>query len=304
MKITTLAILQKFTNVSKSFSFEKVNSYEQDSITKYLDRWFNSALLDQVFGLSSASAGTPQLKAYESLMYAHVAFTMLEYSLYGEIVVSDLGFTRSENENTKTAYANQMKMYRDSNEDKGFIFVNNLINIFDENPSTFPEWINSPGYAERTTLLIKTARKFNSIQRLYRMNTTFIEIIPAIKEGQDLHLNPYFGKTLIDTLIANSGLSANQVIVRDYLITALVNLSMAISLKKGLVKLTPTGVMVIGHDSKTSNQLETPAMPEHTSTSHNSFMETGKRYIDLAYKHAVASEIITQESYTPKRFWV
>lgn len=303
MKITSLATLQKFTNVSKSFSYEKVNSYEQASITKYLERWFSTDILDQVFGFHSELPDSIEFKAYQSLMYAHVAFTMFEYSHHGEVVISDLGITRSENEQTKTAYANQVKMYRDSQEDNGYTYVNNLINIFDSYIITFPEWQLSPGYAERTTLLIKTAKEFNGIQRLYRMNTTFIEIIPSIKEGQDLHLNPYFGKTLIDSLIANATLTANQQIVRGYLITALVNLSMGISMKKGLVKLTPTGVMVIGHDSNTANQLESPAMPENTTISHGSYMETGKRYIDLAYKHAVESEIITPESYTPKRFW-
>lgn len=303
MKITTLEILQKFTNVSNNFSYAQVNSYEQASITKYLERWFSTDLLDQVFGYASELPDSTEFKAYSALMYAHVAFTMYEYSLHGEIIISDLGFVRTENENTKTAYAQQVKMYRESQEDNGFMYVNSLINIFDIYGATFPEWANSPGYAERNLLLVKTAKKFNSIQRLYRMNTTFIEIIPSIKEGQDLHLNPFFGKTMIDLFIANVGLNSNQQIARGYLITALVNISMGISLKKGLVKLTPTGVMVIGHDSGTSKQIETPTMPEHTSVTYTSYMDTGKRYINLAQKQLVESGEIIVESYTPKRFW-
>lgn len=303
MKITSLEHLQEYTTVSNSFTFAKLKSFEQTSITKYLKQWFSTDLLDQVFGYQSALEGSIESKAYESLMYAHVAFTMLEYSQQGEVIISDLGFVRAENEHTKSAYAQQMKMYRESQEDNGFMYVSSLIDIFDSLPATFPEWTASPGYAERNTLLVKTAKIFNNIQRLYRMNTTFIEIIPSIKEGQDLHLNPFFGKTLIDLLVVDSGLTANQQIVRGYLITALVNLSMGISIEKGLVKLTPNGAMVIGHDSNTSKQLESSAMPERTAIPFKSYMDTGKRYIDLAYKHAVESEIITPESYTAKRFW-
>jgi hypothetical protein len=135
------------------------------------------------------------------------------------------------------------------------------------------------------------------------MNTTFIEIIPSIKEGQDLHLHPLFGKTLIETLVANSGLSANEQLLRGYLITALVNISMAISMEKGIVKLTPLGAMVIGHNADTSHQIETPAMPEQVAIPYNAFMKTGKRYLDIAYKHAIDTSIITAETYTAKRFW-
>jgi hypothetical protein len=303
MKIDSLLTLQKFTNVSNEFSYETLTSYETASFTKYLEQWFNADLLEQVFGYEAELPATEEYKAYEALMFAHVAFTMLEYSQQGEVIVSDLGFVRTENENTKSAYAQQMKMYRTSQEDNGFMYVNKLIDILDTYGGTFPEWANSPGYADRSSLLIKTAKKFNSIQRLYRMNTTFIEIIPSIKEGQDLHLHPLFGKTLIETLVANSGLSANEQLLRGYLITALVNISMAISMEKGIVKLTPLGAMVIGHDADTSSQIETPAMPEQVAIPYKAFMKTGKRYLDIAYKHAVDTSIITAETYTAKRFW-
>jgi len=306
MKITSLEVLQKYTNVSNGFKYSKLEPFEQTSITKYLLRWFNEALLDQVFGFSTEAVGTTKRKAYEALMQAHCSFTMLEYSTEGEIIVSDLGFIRTENETSKTAYAGQIKKWSEAMEDNGYMYVGRLIEIMTTDttqPTIFTEWVNSDGYANRATLLVKSAKEFNNIQRLYRMHTTFIEIATNITECQDLYLRAIFGNTLVNELITNAnGMNADKVIARGYLIAAVVYITMALSLQKGLVKLTPSGVMVIGHDSNTSRKIETPAMPEHTSSSYQSYLDTGMKYVDRAKKHLITAGIIVEETATRTRF--
>lgn len=303
-RIDTLDKLQQFSTVANTFSIDKLIPFEYVSTTKYLDRWFSSDLLDQIFNYDTEAETSIEGRAYKALMAAHVCFSMLEYSKEGEITIGDLGFTRTENENTKSAYAAQMKMYREQQEDLAFMHVGKLIEILDEDETTFADWLTSPGYTNRSLLLVRSAKDFNAIQRLYRMNTTFIELIPNMIEVQDLELRPFIGSTLINEIIANApGMHADKVIARGYLITALVNLTMGLSLRKGLVKLTPTGAMLFGHDYNTSTQNESAAMPDHTSGTYHSFLETGKRYLNNARAHLVTANIITDESSTPTRFW-
>lgn len=302
-KITSSALLQKYSSVTNNFTYTKLIPFESISFTKYFDLWFSMELLEEIFGYSSEEEGTIKRKAYEALMSAHVAFSMLEYSKEGEIIISDLGFVRTENDNTKTAYAQQMKMYRDSQEDSGFMFVGKVIEILESDLETFPLWAESPAYANRTKLLIKSAKEFNAIQRLYRMHTTFVDLIPNLLVVQDLNLSVYIGESLFQEIIENEDLEPEKVIARGYLITALVNFTMALSLKNGLVKLTPTGVIVIGHGYNTANQNESPGMPEHTSTTHGSYESTGQRYLDKARNYLIAEGIITPESNSPSVYW-
>lgn len=301
--IDTLEKLQKYSTVTNNFLVEKLVPFEPISITKYMDQWFSSELLDQIFGFETEEEGTPELKSYSALMAAHASFTMLEYSKEGEIIISDLGFVRTENENTKTAYAQQMKLYRDTQEDSGYMFIGKLIEILDANSETFPLWVDCPGYENRTKILIKSAKEFNGIQRLYRMHTTFIELIPNIIETQDLSLSAYIGDNLLQEMIENQDLEAEKVIARGFLITALVNLTMALSLKKGLVKLTPTGVIVIGHNSSTAYQNESVGIPEHTSTTYSTFLSTGNRYLEKARQYLISEGIIVEESTDDKIYF-
>jgi hypothetical protein len=301
--ITSLDQLQQYSSVANTFDYSKLIPFEQTSITKYMEQWFTTDLIEQVFGLGSEEEDTTEWKSYNSLMFAHVAFSMLEYSKEGEIIIGDLGFTRTENENTKSAYAQQMKQYRDSQEDSGYMYVGKLIEILDANLEIFPLWEESPGYLNRSKILVRSAKEFNAIQRLYRMHTTFIELIPNIIEVQDLSLSPYIGEDLFQEIIENQDLEAEKVIARGFLITALVNLTMALSLKKGLVKLTPTGVIVIGHTYNTSNQTESSGMPEHTSTTYGTYLSTGQRYLEKTRDYLITEGIIIEDSTTPSTYW-
>lgn len=303
-RIDTLDKIQQFSTVANTFSIEKLIPFEYVSTTKYLERWFSSDLMDQIFNYDTEAETSIEGRAYKALMAAHVCFSMLEFSKEGEIVIGDLGFTRNENENSKSAYAAQMKMYREQQEDLGFMHIGKLIEILDEDTVTFAEWLTSPGYTNRSLLLVRTAKEFNAIQRLYRMNTTFIELIPNMIEVQDLEMRNFIGSTLLDEIIANDpGMNADKQIARGYLVTALVNLTMGLSLRKGLVKLTPTGVMLFGHDYNTSSQNESAAMPDHTSGTYHSYLETGKRYLNNARAHLVTANIITDASSSSSRYW-
>jgi hypothetical protein len=303
MKITSTVQLQKYSNVVNEFTFSKVHPFESVSITKYLNKYFTDALLDIIFGYDGEATGSIKLKAYEALMQAHVSFTMLEYSSEGELTISDLGFIRSENENAKTAYAQQMKKYVEAQEENGYLFIGKLIELILSEPASFTGYLTSPVFVNNAKLFIKSALEFNMIQRLYRMHTTFYEISPAIVEVQDLQIIPAIGATLFTELLANAnGMHADKVIARGYIITAIVNLTMAVALKKNLVKLTPNGVMVIGHDYQTSKQIESSPIPEYTATTYTSFNDTGIRYLERAKKQLISAGFITETTTEAKRF--
>lgn len=303
MQITSTTQLQKYSNVVNDFTFTRVHPFEAISVTKYLNKYFNDSLLDLIFGFGSEAAGSVKLKAYEALMQAHVSFTMLEYSNEGELTISDLGYIRAENENGKTAYAQQMKKYVEAQEENGYLFIGKLIELILSEPASFTNYAQSPIFANINKLFIKSAVEFNNIQRLYRMYTTFHELSPVIFDVQDLQIEPSIGATLFTELLTNAtGMHADKVIARGYIITAIVNLTMAAAMKKNLVKLTPNGVMVIGHDYQTSKQIESSPIPEYTGTTYSTFNDTGMRYLERARKQLISAEFITETTTEAKRF--
>lgn len=303
MKITSTPHLQEYANVVNDFTYTKLAPFESISITKYLNKYFNDTFLELVFGFEAEADGTVKKNAYNALMHAHVSFTMLEYSNEGELTISDLGFIRTENENAKTAYAQQMKKYVEAQEENGYLFIGKLIELILSATSDFTGYAANPIFQFNSQLFVQNATNFNMIQRLYRMHTTFYELTPVMIEVQDLQILPTIGATLYNEILANAvGMHADKVIARAYLITAIVNLTMAAALKKNLVKLTPNGVMVIGHDYQTSKQIESSPIPEYTGTTYTAFDETGKRYLERARKQLITAGFITETTTQAKRF--
>lgn len=306
-QISTLEILKKYARVSNDFTVEELVPFESTAYIAYLNNFFQKPLQDAIFAFSTEEEGSEKDLMYKSLMAALVNFTMYEYSNHGEVLVSDQGIMRAESESAKTAYSGQIKKYQFALQDLAYMHIGTVIDLLEKtsDPALTALWIVSPAYNNRTDLMVRSAVQFHSIQRLYRHQTTFIELIPTIRTSQQLYLAPGIGETLLAELIANDpNMDANKKIARTHLITALVNITMAEALKIGMVKLSTAGAFTIGQDKDTSFQLEEKGIPDHVSITYNQYMDIGLRFVDLAKKQLASSGFIETTTTAPKRFKV
>jgi hypothetical protein len=307
IQITTLEVLKKYARASNDFTVDELVPFETIAKIAYLNAFFQKELQEEIFSFISEEEESEKERMYQSLMAALVNFTMYEYSLQGEVIVSDNGIMRSESESAKTAYSGQIKKYQGSLIDVAYLNIGTLIDLLEktEDAALIELWEASPAYSGRADLLVKSAVQFHSVQRLYRHQTTFIELIPTIRIVQQLFFVPGIGETLLAELIANaSDMDANKKIARTHLITALVNITMAEAMKIGMVKLSTAGAITIGQDKDTSFQLEEKGMPDHVSITHNQYMDIGLRFVDQAKKQLASSGFIEMPTTAPKRFRV
>lgn len=303
--ITSSPFLSLYVNIENDFDVDRLKPFERNSKTDFLNKYFNDALITQILSFAAEAIGTYKKEVYESLISAHANFTVRKYVNQGEVKISEFGITRVENEQTKTAYANQVKELKNDLEDTAHSSIGALIHLLENDSESIftTNWQASIGYADRGKLLIKSAVIFNSIEPLYRHQTTFISLISQMIEVQEFYILPVIGSDLLAELITNApAMIPVKKEARESILKAVANFTVAEALKKNLVKLTPSGVARFSEESVTSIDTITPGSPIETSPAYSSRIKMGIFWLNKAKIRLQEHGWIEVVTTTPKRF--
>lgn len=279
MLITSNAHLRQYVRVSKDLDIEDFTPYEQIAQNKYF-AWMSQSLIAFVYSYSAAALGTPQRTSYEFFMGALARMSLLEYTSTGEIRIGAEGITRYEHTTAKSAYKGQMNSLKEQLEETAYMEINNLVELFNENPLIFTDWATSPGSLINSGLLIKSAKEFNEVQKLHRGFSTFMMLVPDMEIQQEFYLSSAIEETILNDFIENTSSVAIRVKARKLAVKALVQFTIARGIETGLVKLSSSGVQVIEEDYNTSNKLVKQAPTVNISASIRKFEDTGERFIN------------------------
>ena len=285
MYINTIEKFKEYVSVNNDLKYDSIGPYENQAITKYFINWMSQALITLIDTFEASPAGSIQRQGYDYFLGSLCKFTLLEYIPIAEVQIGDGGITRKENDNVKTAYANQIKKLNQNLENNAYLELDRLIDLMNANPAIFTEWATSPGALLNSKCLIKSSIEFVNEERLYRPNITFIQMIPNMKHQQNFYLVSAIDAALLTELIDNDGLSPEKAQVRAYLVSALVQFTLSRGIKTGLVKLTREGVRIFEDDEESSKIIETAPDLVGAGATYNEFLDTGHRYINQALKY-------------------
>lgn len=303
--ITTNALLAKYVNVVSNFETDRLLPFESISKLEFLDRYLSPGLILQILAQETEAIGTYKNEVYQRFMLAHCSFTVRKFLNQGEVNISELGVTRTENENTKTAYANQVKQLKNDLEDNSFLAIGDLILLLENDTDSFftANWQASVGFANRSSLIIKSALDFNSIETIYRPQTTFIMMIPQMQIIQLLVLPSYFNTAIVNEWIANDpAMDSVKSSALNLVKYAIVNLTVAESMLKNIVKITPNGIASFSDTQDTNSDVSAAATSQDASTPYQMRKKEAARFLSQAKQLLIDGGFINQETFTHKRF--
>jgi hypothetical protein len=291
MFLETKSDLDQYVVVGNEFLLASLLPIKNDALRKYFEKYFPKALISEIEGYKGDSDLEIKQQAFLLFENALAKLSMYEYLVHGQILISEGNISRLENENSKTAYKNQISEARELYFDTAMDIFESIINHLDahSNGAVFSTWPTSVLKLQLKRLLIKSASKFNEIERLHRENSTFFALISCQTTMIDLRLKAKFPATLIDELITGGVLSAEKTIFNDYIQKALANLTVAQAIEKNLAVLTSDGIRVIEKDKDTSSYLEKTPESSSISSMMRTYNDIGKRYMDLANEYMYAN---------------
>jgi hypothetical protein len=282
MFLNTKEDFKKYVIVSNEFSFTNITTIKPDALAEYFTPILGTDLIAEIETFESETDGTIKKTAFYKLENALAKYILFNYLVSGQLTIEDGSITRIENDNSKTAFKNQILDSRNQLEETALMILEELIDLMELNSVIFSNLATAPFKIESDNLLIKSAKEFNSIERLYRANTTFYSLITSQKTCIDLFLNSRYDQTLIDEIIENDSLSTEKAKFREYLQKALANFTIANAMEKNIVKFSKDGIVQIQQDKDTSSKIESKAESNAISTAIKKYRDDGHRYINLS----------------------
>jgi hypothetical protein len=296
----THTFVAKYVKVEADFLLEVLQPNEDQARFGFLNRFLADDLIDLILSFEN-SVDEIEQKAFNFLMHTWANQMILDYVAPGEVQINAFGISRTENTDVKTAYAQQIQALKNKLEDNAYLFMGKLITFIIDNVSVFPDYENSPAFFWRNKVFIKSASEFNNIQRLYRSETTYVELFPEILQVQELLIAGRITQTVFNHLLNDptTGLEQEAATACS---RASVYLAIASSIKKGFAKITPQGLMLIEDNKDTGKNLMTSATPDQATTTFHEYNNIGLQYLNQAEKKLIEAGTLTPEVYTRKRF--
>lgn len=281
--LSTIEAVRSRVVVGNEFRLKNVEIMLPDVYNDFFRLILGKLLYDEIAGYNSETG--VKKEAFNHLESAAAKLIIYKYLVKGQVLIEDTGVNRLETEHSKTAYKNQIKDLRELYFEEAYSSIELLIEVISANPGSFTNWNTAPVKTDQSKLLVKTASSFNEMERLNRKHITFYSLIPVQKQAIDLYLKSRFTATLINELIANTGLTDEKKALLDFLSKALTNFTIAIGMEKNMVHYSVDGISLLLHDKDTASELKSKADLNAIQVQINRYYDTGHRYMALAEKY-------------------
>ena len=230
-------------------------------------------------------------------------FAMYLYIPRAELLMSDAGIRRAENDSFKSAYKYQVQNLRNSYLTTAYAAQERLLSFIEANNTSFLEWKNSPERTQYNTLLIRSGAEFALYysnmrypQRMFRM------LAPIMGSVEELHVTPVFGVTFsaLKARKTDGSFTPEDKALTALLSKAIAYLTIAMAVPELQLRMDENGLSVLSNnadsslneDSKRSaaSDFQVGLLAEQCKATGKGFIEAAKTYLDSKASNSVYPE--------------
>ena len=209
------------------------------------------------------------------------------------MVIDDSGISRKENENYKTAYANQINKILEASITSAYDGLEMLLEFLEDNESDYPIWVADDAYTKNKAFFINTSVDFADQYPIVRGRQTFKSLFPMMRDIETFTMIQLLGQLYFDELKTKiqtkTAFTAKETILVGYIKKAIAFLSTAKGVKNGWVKYTANGVTTAEHSGATNFVIENSANAEQASIKIREAETTGEMYLTKIKDYLVAN---------------
>lgn len=264
MIFTTFNEVKPFIAANISNEFATIEPYLNDAVSMVIP-FLSQSQWDKLVEDYEDDITTDEHTALlERVQRALVQFAYLFYTSDGAVQIDDMGFTRLESGERKSAYQWMVIDFRRERYQSAWRAISDLVKFLDTNPADYTEWATSE---ERTYLkgfFLWNYTLFTQYRQVYTMGTIW-DLRSIMADIQDELLLPVLGQDFYDELKAenlDSDFSADNKLLLPNLCRAIAHFTVARGIDEGLFTLTNEGI-------STALQMDTykmePVAPEKMS---------------------------------------
>lgn len=177
--------------VSAGLTFDKMKTSLNDADDIYIRPLLGKALMTDIEGFFEAESKTEEQAEVLRLAQSAEAYLAFYHNFHElSVRITDQGFQRQDTENFSGAYKYQERELRNSFAEKGFLALDNLMNLLDENAETFTSWTSAPAYRKRKNSIVKSTQEVNDI---YDIDNSYIIFLRLLREVNEIEMTtlPY-----------------------------------------------------------------------------------------------------------------
>lgn len=290
--------LRQYVSFAGSLTKEAWLPSQNEAIDKYLLPILGQPLIDMIVSYSGSSNAT-NLKLWQKTASAIAKFILLEYSGTGEVQITDSGIIRMESENAKSAYAQQVRKLEESLAENGYGALEGVLDYLFTAFASNATWQSSPAFTRGADMILDNPALLKTYFGTPQPHLVFNLLRPIIREVERLRIETIFEPATVSILRDNASTSATHKQLRNDVLAAIVNFSIAAALEKNTIVLTADGPKIkntSGEQAKTTNT----ALDNRTAeVSIASLKKTAVTYLDMALKFAQTSTDFVDVAPTP-----
>ena len=194
--------LKRFIPVSSALSFEKMESSLSDAYSMFLAPLLGQGVIDvleEIYTKRVPNAVEKLLLEEGQRAVPNLAF----WYNYAELNtrITDMGFQRQESETFKQTYKYQEDQLRYAFKNKGFNSLDKLIQLFDKNIVTYPQFEDSPAYTLRQKAIVRCTEEVNIYHFINYSHIVFLRLKPIFKVVEDTILQQLISADLYNQLL-------------------------------------------------------------------------------------------------------
>lgn len=299
MFLESIEEIQQVVRITNRLNnYEFIQSKKDAIIHEYLLQYFTPEFIESIEGMKY-SDDSVEKSLFNFMNKAIIKLAVLKSIPELEISISDIGITRQESDNDKTAYSGQIARFETSLEDDSFVMIDSLIGLcYSSDIELFED---CPIYKMNDGLVFKSATEFSQRIRLYRRFITFYQLHPILLFVQNNFINSRFPTAVFDLIM--TGTSSEQKRAKEFLLFGVAYHTMAEALLQGLVQFTAEGVKFIGTDNTQTHSQQLPASSDQISAQLKRYQSMAKQQLEMV-SFIIQSDPtnfgIVNESPTPK----
>lgn len=288
MILTDISIVTKYANVSNELSIERLHPHEAIVKAKLKQDYFSSSLMNTIEGYASSS-NPNEVELYESYCSLIVSGALISYAPQGELVISDKGMARAEDEFTKTAYSGQINRLISSLEEICALQIGNIISICQG--TSIAGWSTSPAFIALEGLFFKSSAEFSLIYKLKKPQTSFLKLIPVIRRVQEEFLIQVIGEGNYTAFLAAPPTADVQSMIRRLIVYK----TICISLAENLISISAEGIEVL--EGASDNEVNKSSSPEDWKLSYtiSNFEKLVKSSVATLKTKLISLNLLTPE---------
>lgn len=243
----------------------------------------------------------------ETELVEHIQVAIANLALYlyvpiGEVQITDGGMRRGDSENAPGAYKYQVKELQKALLERGFEYIELVLEHLDQSPTSFVEWFESEAYNNYRKAFIRNGTEFEQLyssirfpRRMYTLlRTTMLnlqQLTIANTIGEDTYIE-LANKYLDDAPV----FTTEQEQLLAYLKPAIAHLTIARGIAHIIATMDENGVHVLTqfNDTTTDTGKRAPASNVHLNMLINEAKNVGEAWLTKAitYMNTVASETV------------